>query len=71
MPAGLLPAVSLPPSLLSHAPAATPEPGLFIETLSSKKVFPIAPRRGMFSATQSPSNCEDATYQLHKINLFS
>lgn len=68
MPAGLLPAASLP----SHTPAATSEPRLFIETLSSKKkVFPIAPRRGMFSATQSPSNCEDVTYQPHKVNLFS
>lgn len=33
MPAGLLPAASLP----SHTPAATSEPRLFIETLSSKK----------------------------------
>lgn len=42
----------------------------FVYRNTSKKVFPIAPRRGTFSATQSPSNCEGVTYQLHKINLF-
>lgn len=64
-----MPVDSFSPSLRAHhVPAATSELGLFIETLSSKKVFPP---RGTFSATQSPSNCEDMTHHLHKINLFS
>lgn len=50
-----------------HHPGA----GFVYRDAAKQEVFPLAERRGVFPATQSPSNCEDATYQLHKINLFS